>query len=58
MRYEKLAKLYERLSSTPKRLEKINLLSNFLEQTSKEDSEILYLLMGDIYPEYYEKKYC
>ena len=56
MRYEKLAKLYESLSSTTKRLEKIEILSKFLETVSTEDSDLIYLLQGDIYPTYDERK--
>lgn len=56
MRYEILAQLYEDLSSTTKRLEKIKILSKFLVQIPDKDNEILYLLQGDIYPEYDEKR--
>ncbi|MDD5699814.1 MAG: ATP-dependent DNA ligase [Candidatus Nanoarchaeia archaeon] len=56
MRYEKLAELYEELSSTTKRLEKTEILSKFLREVSEQDKEILYLLLGEIYPEYSEKK--
>jgi len=56
MLYKKLAQLYEDLDSTTKRLEKISILSKFLEYLQEEDKEILYLLQGDIYPEYDERK--
>ena len=56
MRYEKLAKVYDELSSTTKRLEKIDLLSKFLEEIPKEDSDIMYLLEGRVYPAYDERK--
>ncbi len=56
MRYKKLAELYESLSSTTKRLEKIKILSEFLKELDKNDREVLYLLLGEIYPEYNEKK--
>ena len=56
MEYKKLAKLYNDLSSTTKRLEKIEILSQFLKDVSQKDREILYLLMGDIYPEYDERR--
>ena len=56
MRYQKLAKLYEELSSTTKRLEKVEILSKFFEVLPKDDSEVIYLLMGKIYPEYDERK--
>jgi len=56
MRYQKLAQLYEDLSSTTKRLEKTEILSKFLHSLSEEDKDVMYLLMGDIYPEYSEKR--
>ena len=56
MRYKKLAQLYEELSSTPKRLEKIDILSKFLDHLPEEDKDVLYLLLGDIYPEYDERR--
>jgi len=56
MIYLKLSQLYDKLSSTTKRLEKIDILSKFLKHLSEKDSEILYLLMGDIYPEYDERR--
>lgn len=56
MRYLKLAELYESLSSTTKRLEKIDILSKFLKELPDSDREVLYLILGDIYPEYNEKK--
>ena len=37
-------------------LEKIKILSKFLEDIPKEDNEIMYLLLGSIYPEYDEKR--
>jgi len=56
MRYKRLAELYESLSATTKRLEKTEILSKFLREINEEDKEILYLLLGEIYPEYSEKK--
>ena len=56
MRYEKLAELYEEASSTTKRLEKTEILSKFLRHLSLKDRDIMYLLMGDIYPEYDERR--
>jgi len=56
MLYKKLAELYESLGSTTKRLEKTEILSKFLEYLSEEDRNVLYLLEGNIYPEYEEKK--
>ncbi len=56
MRYKKLAELYEELNSTTKRLEKIKILSKFLYLLDEKDRDVLYLLMGDIYPEYDERR--
>jgi DNA ligase-1 len=56
MKYQKLAELYEELSGTTKRLEKIDILSKFLKHLSESDRDIMYLLLGDIYPEYDERK--
>jgi len=56
MRYSKLVEVYEQLSETTKRLEKTEILGKFFEHLSDEDNEVLYLLIGDIYPEYSEKK--
>jgi DNA ligase 1 len=56
MRYIKLAELYNSLSSTTKRLEKTEILSKFLKELSDSDRGVMYLLLGDIYPEYNLKK--
>ncbi len=56
MNYKILAQLYEDLSSTTKRLEKIQTLSEFLKKLSEKDSDTMYLLLGDIYPEYDERR--
>ncbi len=56
MRYKKLAELYESLSSTTKRLEKIEILSEFLKELEKGEREVIYLLLGNIYPEYDDRK--
>jgi DNA ligase-1 len=56
MRYEKLAEFYEEASGTTKRLEKIEILSKFLKHLSESDREVMYLLLGDIYPEYDERR--
>ena len=56
MNYKKLAEVYEALGGTTKRLEKIDILSKFLKQLDESDRDILYLLLGDIYPEYDERK--
>jgi DNA ligase-1 len=56
MRYQKLAELYEEASATTKRLEKTSILAKFLKQLEQKDKEVLYLLLGNIYPEYDERK--
>ncbi len=56
MNYKKLAELYEELSGTTKRLKKIEILADFLETLHEDDKEVMYLLEGDIYPEYDERR--
>ena len=56
MRYSKLAEIYEALSSTTKRLEKTKILSNFLLTIPDSDKDVIYLLLGSIYPEHDERK--
>jgi len=56
MEYKKLAEFYDEASSTTKRLEKIAILAKFLKHLHEKDRDVFYLLLGDIYPEYNEKK--
>jgi len=56
MKYKELAEFYEQASSTTKRLEKIAMLKKFLKDLGEKDRDILYLLLGDIYPEYDERR--
>jgi DNA ligase 1 len=56
MRYQKLAELYRDASATTKRLKKIEILSKFLKSLSEKDRGVMYLLLGDIYPEYDERR--
>ncbi|GAJ18299.1 unnamed protein product, partial [marine sediment metagenome] len=56
MRYKKLVEFYEEVSQTTKRLEKIKILSKFLKSLKESDRDIMYLLLGDIYPEYDERR--
>ena len=56
MQYKKVAELYEALNSTTKRLEKIETLSKFLRYLPEENRDVMYLLMGSIYPEYDERR--
>ena len=52
MRYSQLVGLYEKLEATTKRLEKTYHISEFLKKASKEDLDILMLLMqGRVFPE-------
>ena len=56
MRYKELAEFYEQASATTKRLEKTEILSKFLKKIKGNDRDVLYLLLGDIYPEYDERR--
>jgi len=56
MLYRELAELYKQLESTPKRLEKTEILAKFLKKLSDEDKEVMHLLIGKIYPEGNEKE--
>ena len=53
MRYLKLVEVYEDLSKTTKKLEKVEILAAFLRDLEKEGkSEWIYLLQGRVVPEY------
>ena len=56
MRYKELADFYNEAGSTTKRLEKTAILAKFLKNLREKDRDVLYLLIGDIYPEYDERK--
>lgn len=56
MKYSDLCEVYEKVGATTKRLEKIDILSNFLKHLSIADKDVLYLLLGAIYPGYSEKQ--
>ena len=56
MKYSKLCELYEAVSSTTKRLEKTDILAVFLKQLEDSDRDSLYLLLGEIYADYDEKR--
>jgi DNA ligase-1 len=56
MLYKRLADFYNEASSTAKRLEKIKILAKFMKGIEEKDKDVLYLLLGDIYPEYDERK--
>ena len=51
MRYTELSKLYDQLASTTKRLEKTEIIANFLKKTKKDDLEnVVCLLNGRVFP--------
>ena len=52
MKYKQLAELYDSLESTTKRLKKTEILSEFLKKIPEEDKDVLYLLLGRVFPEY------
>src|SRR3989344_5588714 len=56
MKYKELAEFYEEASATTKRLEKIAILEKFLKHLDEKDRDVMYLLLGDIYPEYDERR--
>ena len=56
MKYKELAEFYEQASATTKRLEKIAILEKFLKHLDEKDRDVMYLLLGDIYPEYDERR--
>ncbi|RLJ00814.1 MAG: DNA ligase, partial [Candidatus Aenigmatarchaeota archaeon] len=57
MKYRRLAEYYERLESTTKNLEKIDIVAELFREAKKEDLEILALaVMGQVFPEYSEQE--
>ncbi|MEM4625681.1 MAG: ATP-dependent DNA ligase [Candidatus Pacearchaeota archaeon] len=53
MRYSELCEIYEELSLTSKRLEKVSILANFLKKLKSHGSSCwIYLLRGRVTPEY------
>ncbi len=57
MNYLELAKVYEALEKTPKRLEKTNILAHFFKKISeKEAKDIAYLSKGKIFPDWDEQE--
>lgn len=56
MKFKQLVEVYSKLERTTKRLEKIDILSEFLKKVPKQDKDLMYLLLGDIYPEYDERR--
>ena len=57
MYYEDLVNIYSQLEKTAKRLEKVDIISEFLKKASKEDlSRIINLLQGKVYADWEELK--
>lgn len=53
MEYSRLVEIYEELNKTTKRLEKTNIISEFLKDISAEETEyVMLLLEGRIFPNY------
>jgi DNA ligase 1 len=57
MNYLKLCELYEKISSTSKRLEKVEIISKFLSGLKEENSRFIYLLMGKVFADYEQKNF-
>ena len=56
MDYLKLVEVYEELSGTTKKLEKVDILSKFLPKL-KGHEEWIYLLRGRVFPDYDEREF-
>lgn len=57
MKYSKLSDLYQELKSTRKRLEKTQILANFLEKCSPDEAQNTVLLVqGKIYPDWDDRE--
>ncbi|MEM4719806.1 MAG: ATP-dependent DNA ligase [Candidatus Pacearchaeota archaeon] len=52
MKYYKICEIYKRLSSTKKRLEKIEILCDFFKDIEEKNSRVIYLLLGKFLPDY------
>ena len=58
MKYSEFVEVYERLSKTTKRLEKVSILSEFLKKLSKDDDEEwVYLIRGKVLPDYDSREF-
>jgi len=58
MKYSEFVEVYERLSKTTKRLEKTDILSEFLKKLSKDDDEEwIYLIRGKVLPDYDSREF-
>jgi len=56
MQYSKFVKVYEELSETTKKLEKAEILAEFLPEL-KDHEEWIYLLRGRVFPDYDEREF-
>ncbi|MEK6841431.1 MAG: hypothetical protein AABX45_02455, partial [Nanoarchaeota archaeon] len=57
MKYSELIKVYLELEKTTKKLEKADIIANFLKHVSKDEIKyVIHLLEGRIFPEYDERK--
>lgn len=56
MLYLELAKIYEELESTSKRLGKTSILADFFSRLNEKESHIILLATGSIFPAYEEKE--
>ncbi|MCH7567980.1 MAG: ATP-dependent DNA ligase [Nanoarchaeota archaeon] len=56
MKYSELVEIYEALSQTTKKLEKVDILARFLPKL-KGDEEKVYLLRGRVFPDYDEREF-
>ena len=57
MKYNQLIEIYDRLEGTTKRLEKVEIISEFLKKVKKDElKEIIYLIEGRIFPEWDKRK--
>ncbi len=54
MKYKTICELYERISSTTKRLEKTEILTDFLKEI--ENPKFLYLLVGRVFPDFDQRE--
>ena len=57
MKYSQLIEVYDRLEKTSKRLEKIEIIADFLKKVDKHElKEVVYLVEGRIFPEWDKRK--
>ena len=57
MRYSELCEIYEALEQNSSRLKKTEILSNLLKKLKETDYELIYLLKGQVFPDYSEKEF-